>query len=307
MPTRMGRTNAEATSPSSRGNERTGRENENTTVTRPATCEDRWCSRLTVTGEPGTPAVDSRRGRFALKPAIPWKGENLPLGLDFGGLIEGTENDPSVSPCARNRFLAPYPNWFSLSFRHSFPRHMPIIRSPHAKPPQGLCVAESHLVIFLDRMIDAARSLEWSRWVILLAAGGFAGNFVLSLADHAQNGFFYPTEWIGVVAGAIAVGFLVAAVIVPDHPSLLAANLGLMVIQFVVGSLGFYLHARGNMIGRGGPLWDRFIYAAPVFAPLLFVDLALLAMLGLWAQWRCPGRCRSGLMIRGTRFQSCHS
>src|SRR5271157_1837806 len=88
----MGRTNAEAPSPSSRGNGRTGRENENTTVTRPATYEDRWCSRLTVTGEPGTPAGNSRRGTFALKPGIPWKGENLPLGLDFGELIEGTSN-----------------------------------------------------------------------------------------------------------------------------------------------------------------------------------------------------------------------
>src|SRR5208337_5550 len=90
VPTRMGRTNAEAPSPSSRRNGRTGRENENTTVTRPVTCEDRWCSRLTVTGEPGTPAGDSRRGRFALKQGIPCKGENLPLVLDFGGLIEVT-------------------------------------------------------------------------------------------------------------------------------------------------------------------------------------------------------------------------
>src|SRR5271166_7167108 len=100
----MGRTNAEAPSPSSRGNGRTGRENENTTVTRPATCEDRWCSRLTMTGEPGTPAGDSRRGRFALKPGMPCKGENLPLGLDFGELIEGTEkrlsciNVPQMGP-----------------------------------------------------------------------------------------------------------------------------------------------------------------------------------------------------------------
>jgi hypothetical protein len=88
----MGRTNAEAPSPNSRGTGRTGRDNENTTVTRPATSEARWCSRLTETGEPGTPAGDSRRGRFALKPGIPWKGENLPQGLDFGELIEGTEN-----------------------------------------------------------------------------------------------------------------------------------------------------------------------------------------------------------------------
>ena len=157
------------------------------------------------------------------------------------------------------------------------------------------------LVIVLDRMVDA-RSLEWSRWVILLAAGGFAGNFVLSLADHAQNGFFYPTEWIGVVAGAVAVGFLVAAVIVPDNPSLLAANLGLMVIQIVVGLLGFYLHALGNVLGRRGPLWDRFIYGAPVFAPLLFADLAFLAILGLWAQWRIPGGCRASPRWLNDRF-----
>src|SRR5208337_5363617 len=99
VPTRMGRTNAEAPSPSSRGNGRTGRENENTTVTRPATYEDRWCSRLTVTGEPGTPAGDSRRGTFALKPGIPWKGENLPLGLDFGELIEGNKAWSFVPRC----------------------------------------------------------------------------------------------------------------------------------------------------------------------------------------------------------------
>jgi hypothetical protein len=86
----MGRTSAEAPSPSSRGTGRTGRENENRTVTRPAKSENRWCSRLTVTGEPGTPPGDSRRGRFALKPAIPWKGEKISLELDFGELIEGT-------------------------------------------------------------------------------------------------------------------------------------------------------------------------------------------------------------------------
>ena len=42
------------------------------------------------------------------------------------------------------------------------------------------------LLLILDRMVDD-RTLEWSRWVILLAAGGFAGNFVLSLADHAKR------------------------------------------------------------------------------------------------------------------------
>ena len=76
----MGRTNAEATSPTSRGTGRTGRENENTTVTRPATCEDRWFSRLTVTGEPGNPAEDSERGRYVLKPGVPCKEEKSTPG-----------------------------------------------------------------------------------------------------------------------------------------------------------------------------------------------------------------------------------
>ena len=135
-------------------------------------------------------------------------------------------------------------------------------------------------------MVDA-RSLEWSRWVILLAAGGFLGNFVLSLADHAQNGFFYPSEWIGVIAAAVAFGFLVAQVAVPDNPALLAMNLALMVVQIVVGLLGFALHARGNLSHQAGSPWDRFVYGAPIFAPLLFADLALLAVLGCWAQLRC--------------------
>ncbi len=59
-----------------------------------------------------------------------------------------------------------------------------VYTAPFAAP---LAYTGLGLLLILDRMVDA-RSLEWSRWVILLAAGGFAGNFVLSLADHAQNG-----------------------------------------------------------------------------------------------------------------------
>ena len=144
-------------------------------------------------------------------------------------------------------------------------------------------------LILLDRMVDAS-GLEWARWVILLAAGGFVGNFVLSLADHAQNGFFYPTEWIGVVAGALAVGFLIANVVVFDNPTLLVMNLVLMILQMVVGVLGFALHAIGNLKPSVGSLWDRFIFGAPIFAPLLFADLAILGILGLWAQYRALAR-----------------
>ncbi len=45
------------------------------------------------------------------------------------------------------------------------------------------------LLLVLNRMLRAD-SEEWARWTLLLAAGGFAGNFVFSLTDHAVNGFF---------------------------------------------------------------------------------------------------------------------
>src|ERR1051325_162466 len=50
------------------------------------------------------------------------------------------------------------------------------------------------LLLIMNRMV-APESAEWPRWILFLALGGFIGNFVFSLTDHAQNGFFNPIEW----------------------------------------------------------------------------------------------------------------
>ena len=50
-------------------------------------------------------------------------------------------------------------------------------------------------LLLVNRMV-IPRSAEWARWVMFMALGGFFGNFVLSLTDHAENGFFQSTEWI---------------------------------------------------------------------------------------------------------------
>jgi len=36
-------------------------------------------------------------------------------------------------------------------------------------------------------------------------------------------------------------------------------------------------------------LWDRVVYSAPVFAPLLFANLAILALIGLVTLYRFAG------------------
>lgn len=154
-----------------------------------------------------------------------------------------------------------------------------VYTAPFAAP---LAYAGLGFLVMLNRMIDG-RSREWAAWVVVLAAGGWAGNFVLSLADHAQNGFFYQSEWAGVIGAAVAFGFLTAVVVEPGNRPLRLLAAAVMLIQMAIGAVGFGLHVYANLTRPTATLWSSFIYGAPAFAPLLFDDLAILGLLGLWA------------------------
>ena len=125
---------------------------------------------------------------------------------------------------------------------------------------------------------------EWSRWVVFLALGGFTGNFILSACDHAQNGFFNMAEWIPVFAAAIAVGFLSVIVLArsaSESSHFIRLCVYVMIIQAATGLLGFILHFGSLVLRFGADFFPNFIYGAPFFAPLLFVNLSLLALIGL--------------------------
>jgi hypothetical protein len=136
-------------------------------------------------------------------------------------------------------------------------------------------------LIIMNRMV-ASETQEWAQWVLLLALGGFIGNFVFSLADHAGNGFFNPLEWVPVVASAIAVGFMIIPLLmrVPRRYFDLCAVV--LVFEAGVGLWGFVLHASGNLRGPSVHAFDNFIYGAPPMAPLLFPNLVVLGLIGLW-------------------------
>ena len=138
------------------------------------------------------------------------------------------------------------------------------------------------LLLLLNRMVPA-RYEAWAWWLWLLALGGWLGTFALSLGDHAQNGFFEPLEWIPVVTAALAVGFLAAPLLAPARRGYLLVCAGLMVLQALVGALGFVLHLVADLERPGEALMNRIIHGAPVFAPLLFADLALLTGIAIWA------------------------
>jgi hypothetical protein len=136
-------------------------------------------------------------------------------------------------------------------------------------------------LLILNRMA-APRSAEWARWVALMATGGFFGNFILCLTDHAGNGFFLKTEWIPVVSSALATGFLIVPVVINVTRRYLDLCIAVLGMQAVVGILGFWYHLRMNMYAPGSGIFEKSVYGAPPMAPLLFPNLVALAILGLW-------------------------
>lgn len=151
--------------------------------------------------------------------------------------------------------------------------------APFAAP---LAYAGLGLLLIMNRMVSA-RSKEWAQWVLLLALGGFAGNFVLSLTDHAVNGFSRSSEWIPVISSAFAVGFLSACFLASVNRSYRILCALVMFLQALVGMLGFGFHLAANLKGPSKHTLQNFIDGAPPFAPLLFPNLMVLALIALWA------------------------
>lgn len=150
--------------------------------------------------------------------------------------------------------------------------------APFAAP---LAYAGLGFLLIMNRMVDSD-TVEWARWLLFLTLGGFFGNFVFSLADHAENGFFFPAEWVPVVASAVAIGFLAMPLLMPVTRLFIDLCAALLVLEAAVGLWGFALHTMGNLRGPSLRPFDKFIYGAPPMAPLLFPNLMVLGIIGLW-------------------------
>ena len=138
------------------------------------------------------------------------------------------------------------------------------------------------LLLILNRLVDAG-TVEWAQWVLLLALGGFIGNFVFSLTDHAQNGFFNPLEWVPVAASAFAIGFLFVLFLVRPPIAYLKLCAVVLAVQALVGLIGFSLHAAAILRRPGATFFERILAGAPPMAPLLFPNLVVLGLIALWA------------------------
>ena len=141
------------------------------------------------------------------------------------------------------------------------------------------------LLLIVNRLVEA-ETAEWGQWVLLLALGGFVGNFVFSLTDHAQNGFFNAVEWVPVGSSAFAIGFLLVPFATRVSPPYLRLCAAVLLVQALVGVVGFAFHAAADLRQPGGTLLERILSGAPPMAPLLFPNLVALGLIGLWAMAR---------------------
>jgi hypothetical protein len=153
-----------------------------------------------------------------------------------------------------------------------------VYAAPFAAP---LAYTGLGLLLIMNRMVEQD-SAEWPYWVLLMALGGFAGNFIFSLTDHAQNGFYHATEWIPVASSAFAVGFLLSPFLTIVSRRYLVLCAVILAAQALVGVLGATLHSMADLRGPSPSTFENFVHGAPALAPLLFVDLVLLAAIGLF-------------------------
>jgi hypothetical protein len=137
------------------------------------------------------------------------------------------------------------------------------------------------LLLIVNRLVEPD-TIGWAQWVLLLALGGFVGNFVFSLTDHAQNGFFNPVEWLPVLTSAFAIGFLLVPFLVPISAGYVQLCTLVLLGQAIVGVVGFVFHAASDLRQPGATLFERILSGAPPMAPLLFPNLAVLAFIALW-------------------------
>ena len=164
------------------------------------------------------------------------------------------------------------------SFFESQTIHNLVYAAPFAAP---LAYSGLGFLLLVNRSIPSEK-LEWGKWLIFFGLGGFVGNFILALLDHAQNGFFLNAEWIPVISSAIAIGFLLVTFLGKVSRRFLDFTLAVLALQTIVGFIGFYFHGMTVSSGIESSFFRNLVTAAPLFAPLLFVNLAFLSGVGIW-------------------------
>lgn len=115
-----------------------------------------------------------------------------------------------------------------------------------------------------------------------LASLGVLIATVSSLFDHLRGGFENPWLWVPTLSGLLGmVTALVLAMVKQPHRGDLTIYTGVMGLLLGVGPLGLLFHILHDL-GPGGSITiERFLRGAPVLAPMVFANMALMGLIVL--------------------------
>ena len=119
--------------------------------------------------------------------------------------------------------------------------------------------------------------------LLLLVGLGFLGAVIAAFLDHARLGFVPGYTLIPLVSGTLAtlVCFYMARGEEELNPNATYILYSILILNLVVGVLGFGFHLLGDLAGTQSIVWERMMYRNPLLGPLLFCNLALLGGLSL--------------------------
>lgn len=117
--------------------------------------------------------------------------------------------------------------------------------------------------------------------LLILVGLGFIGAVGAAFLDHARLAFIPSYTLIPLVSGALAAVscFYIAYDRVDSAETYIC--LSILVLNLLVGLLGFGFHVLGDLAGTQSIIWARFLYRNPLLGPLLFCNLALLGGLSI--------------------------
>ncbi len=117
--------------------------------------------------------------------------------------------------------------------------------------------------------------------LFVLVGLGFLGAVIAAFLDHARLGFIPSYTLIPIVTGTMAA--LTCFYMAYSQPNRTETYicLSVLVLNLLVGILGFGFHLLGDLAGTQTIVWARLLYRNPLLGPLLFCNLAMLGGLSM--------------------------
>ncbi|TFG67307.1 MAG: hypothetical protein E4H27_09165 [Anaerolineales bacterium] len=124
--------------------------------------------------------------------------------------------------------------------------------------------------------------LAKDQFFFVLASLGILIATISSLFDHLRGGFDNPWLWLPTLSGLLGiVTALVLAILKQPGRGDLTIYTGVMCLLLCVGPLGLLFHVLHDL-GPGSAITiERFLRGAPVLAPMVFANMALLGLIVL--------------------------